>query len=97
MVFRGGSSGFHVQIGTFSFSVVADPGGLHACRHLPATEIPEEPWGRLHKAALIPAQEAHFPARHTIAGNRSTSHVGGGNDPIPEETAVFPGETEILN
>ena len=40
---------------------------------------------------------AHFPAQHAIAGNRSTSHVGGGNDPTPEETAVFPGETEILN
>ena len=43
------------------------------------------------------AREAHFPAQHVIAVNRSTSHVGDGDDVIPEETEVFPAETGVLN
>ena len=41
--FSGGASGFHVQGGTFSVPMVADLVRLHACRHLPATEISGQP------------------------------------------------------
>ena len=41
--FSDGASGVHVQGGTFSFPMVADLVGLHDCRHLLPTEIPEEP------------------------------------------------------
>ena len=43
------------------------------------------------------AVEAHKAAQQAIAGNRKTSHDGGGNDTIPEETVVFPEDCEIVN
>jgi len=37
------------------------------------------------------------PTMQPIAGGRIPSHAGSGNDTIPEENTVFPGDREILN
>ena len=53
--------------------------------------------GGLEGGAYSGALEAQKAAQQASAGIRSTSHVGGRNDTIPEETVVFPEDREVMN